>query len=123
MTRYYGLVLVPRDTPEEAIYDAAAELLDPNMRSEEEERSYAFDWYLQPDDLADDEEELAQYVWRAGDIIERFPELEIETIVTPDGQWHHSKSGVPNDNEWVEEARQVLQEHSECLALKHLFHI
>ncbi len=124
MTRYYGLVLVPEETPEEDVYDVAAELLYPHMRDEDDpEGDYNFDWFLQPDDLTDDDEELAQYVRRVPDVIERFPELEVEAIITPDGQWYGSESGVPDDDEWVAKARQLLNSHRGCLALKHLFHV
>ncbi len=49
MTRYYALVLVPgdADTPEEEACEAAAELLYPYMRSEDDpEGDYQFDWFL-----------------------------------------------------------------------------
>lgn len=124
MTRYYGLVLVPGEAADEEMYSAAAKLLYPHMRSDEEpEREYKFDWFFQPDDIADDEEGLAQYMWRAADIVEQFPELEVEAIITPDGKWYGSELGLWDDEEWVGRAQQLLQRHGECMALKHLFHI
>jgi len=122
--RYYALVLVPgdADTPEEEACEAAAELLFPYMRSEDDpEASYQFDWFLQPDDITepDDEDRL---IWRAGDIVERFPELEVEAIITPDGRWHGSQAEMWTDEAWVARARRILQQHQDCLPLRHVLH-
>jgi hypothetical protein len=125
MTRYYALVLVPgdADTPEEEACEAAAELLYPYMRSEDDpEADYEFDWFLQPDDIGEPDDDI-QWIWRAGDIVERFPELQVEAIVTPDGRWHGSEAEVWDDEAWVARARQILRQHQECLALRHVLHI
>jgi hypothetical protein len=125
MTRYYALVLVPgdADTPEEEACEAAAELLFPYMRSEDDpEADYQFDWFLQPDDLSEpgDDDRL---IWPAGDIVEEFPELQVEAILTPDGRWHGSQADVWDDEAWVARARQILRQHQQCLALRHVLHI
>jgi hypothetical protein len=123
MTRYYALVLVPgdADTPEEEACEAAAELLYPYMRSEDDpEADHKFDWFLQPDDISGPD---VQLIWRAGDIVERFPELEVEAILTPDGRWHVSEAEVWDDEALVCRARQILRQHQECLALRHVLHI
>jgi hypothetical protein len=116
MTRYYALVLVPgdADTPEEEACEAAAELLFPYMRSED-------DWFLQPDDLSGPDD--VQLIWRAGDILERFAELQVEAIVTPEGRWHGSEAEVWDDEAWVAKASQILWQHQQCLALRHVLHI
>ena len=120
MSRYYALVLVPGDTPEEEACEAAAELLYPYMRSEDDPAGdHEFDWFLQPDELGDD----TQSIWRAGDIVERFPELQVEAILTPDGRWHGSEAEVWDDEAWVARARRILRQNQECLALRHLLHI
>ena len=123
--RYYALVLVPgdADTPAEEACEAAADLLFPYMRSEDDpEADYNFDWFLQPDDISvlEDDDPL---IWPAGDIVERFPELQVEAIVTPDGRFHHSQAAVWDDEAWVARARQILRQHQECLALRHVLHI
>src|SRR3712207_447639 len=125
MTRYYALVLVPGDahTPEEEACEAAADLLFPYMRSEDDpEADYNFDWFLQPDDISvlEDDDPL---IWPAGEIVERFPELQVEAILTPDGRWHGSQAAVWDDEAWVARAREILREHPECLALRHVLHI
>jgi hypothetical protein len=125
MTRYYALVLVPgdADTPEEEACEAAAELLYPYMRSEDDpEADYEFDWFLQPDDIGEPDDDI-QWIWRAGNIAERFPELQVEAILTPDGRWHGSEAEVWDDERWVARARQILSQHQECLALRHVLHI
>ena len=125
MTRYYALALVPgdTDTPGEGACEAAAELLYPYMRSEDDPGGeYQFDWFLQPDDLTEPDDEV-QLIWRAGDIVERFPEPEVEVIVTPDGRWHGSQAAVWDDEAWVERARRILRRHQDCLALRHVLHI
>jgi hypothetical protein len=125
MTRYYALVLVPgnADTPEEEACEVAAELLYPYMRSEDDpEADYKFDWFLQPDDISEPGDGV-QLIWRAGDIVERFPELQVEAILTPDGRWHGSEAEVWDDEAWVARARQILRQHQECLALRHVLHI
>ena len=126
MSRYHALVLVPGDasTPVEGACEAAAELLYPFMRSEDDPDGddFEFDWFLQPDDI-DDPDDGVRLVWRAGDIVERFAELEVEVILTPDGLWHGAESGRSwDDEEWVRRARHLLQEHQECLALRHVLH-
>ena len=125
MTRYHALVLVPgdADTTEEGACEAAAELLYPYMRSEADpEGDYQFDWFLQPDDLTEPDDGV-RLIWRAGDIVERFAELEVEAILTPDGRWHGSEAEVWDDEAWVARARRILRQPEECLALRHVLHI
>ncbi len=125
MTRYYALVLVPgdADTTEEEACEAAAELLYPYVRSESDpEGDYQFDWFLQPDDLTEPDDGV-QLIWRAGDIVQRFPELQVEAILTPDGRWHGSEADVWDDEAWVARARGILEQHQECLALRHVLHM
>jgi hypothetical protein len=125
MTRYHALVLVPgdADTPLDEACEAAAELLYPFMRSEDDPGGdYEFDWFLQPDDL-NEPDDGARPIWRAGEIVERFTELEVEAILTPDGRWHEAEAGqLWDDEEWVEKAHHLLQQHWECLALLHMLH-
>jgi hypothetical protein len=103
--------------------EAAAELLYPYMRSEDNpEGDYQFDWFLQPDDLTEPDDHV-QLIWRAGDIVERFGELQVEAILTPDGRWHGSEAEVWDDDAWVAKVRQILRQHQECLALRHVLHI
>ena len=123
--RYYALVLVPGDvdTPAEEACETAADLLFPYMRSEDDpEADYNFDWFLQPDDISvlEDDERL---IWPAGDMVERCPELPVEAIVTSDRRFHHSQAAVWEDEAWVARARQILRQHQECLALRHVLHI
>ena len=125
MTRYYALVLVPGDvdTPEEEACEAAAELLFPYMRSDDDpESDYHFDWFLQPDDLSEPGDE-GQLIWRAGDVAEGFAELQVEAILTPDGRWHGSEAEVWDDEAWVARARRILEQHQEFLDLRHVLHI
>ncbi len=125
MTRYYALVLVPgdADTPDEEACEAAAELLFPYMRSDDDpEADHHFDWFLQPDDLTEPGDE-GRLIWRAGDVVERFAELQVEAILTPDGRWHGSETEVWDDEAWVARARRILLQHQECLALRHVLHI
>lgn len=90
------------------------------MRSEDDpEGDYQFDWFLQPDDIS---EPGVQLIWRAGDIVERFAELEVEVILTPDGRWHGSQAEMWTDEVWVARARRILRQHEDCLALKHVLH-
>ena len=125
MTRFHALVLVPgdADTPEEAC-EAAAKLLYPFMRSEVDPGGdYEFDWFLQPDDLAEPDDGV-QLIWLAGDIMERFGELEVEAILAPDRRWHAPEAGQSWDDEgWVARAREIFRQHGECLALRHLLHV
>ena len=125
MTRYYALVLVPgdADTPDEEACEAAADLLFPYMRSDDDpEADYHFDWFLQPDDLSAHGDD-GRLIWRAGDIVQRFPELQVEAILTPDGRWHGSEADVWDKEAWVVRARGILEQHQECLALRHVLHI
>jgi hypothetical protein len=124
LARYYALVLVPSDTPEEEACEAAAQLLYPYMRAEDDPGSdHEFDWFLQPDDLTEPEGGVRSN-WRAGDIVEQFAELEVEAILTPNGRWQAAEAGqLWDDQAWVARARQILQQHQKCLALRHVLHI
>jgi hypothetical protein len=125
MTRYHALVLVSgdADTPDQEACEAAAEPLYPYMRSEDDPGGdREFDRFLQPDDLAAPEDGV-QLIWRAGDIVERFAELEVEAILTSDSRWHATEAGQLWDDEgWIARARQILRQHKECLALRHVLH-
>ena len=125
MSRYHALVLVPGDarTPVDEACEAAAQLLYPFMRSEDDpDGDFEFDWFLQPDDFNELNDGI-QPIWRAGEIVERFAELEVEAILTPDGRWHGAEAGqLWDDEEWVEKARHLLQLNQDCLALRHLLH-
>ena len=125
MSRYHALVLVPSDasTPVEDACEAAAELLYPFMRSEDDsDGDFEFDWFLQPDDL-NELKDGVQTIWRTGDIVERFVELEVEAILTPDGRWHMAEAGrLWDDEEWIEKARHLLRRNQDCLALRHVLH-
>jgi hypothetical protein len=115
---------VPGDaeTTEEEACEAAAELLFPYMRSEDDpEADHHFDSFLQPDDLSGPD--YVQLFWRADDIVERFAELQVKAIVTPDGRWHASEAEVWDDEAWVASARQILRQYPKCLALRHVLHI
>ena len=66
------------------------------MRSvDDPEADYSFDWFLQPDDLSGPDD--VRLIWREDDIVERFAELQVESIVTPDGRWHGSEAEVWDD--------------------------
>jgi hypothetical protein len=125
MSSYHALVLLHggAGTSVDEACEAAADLLYPFMRSEADpEADYQFDWFLQPDDLNEPGDGL-YLIWRAGDIVERFAELEVEAILTPDGRWHEAEAGqLWDDEEWVEKARYLLQQHQDCLALRHVLH-
>ena len=125
MTRYHALVLVPggAGTPVDEACQAAAQLLYPFMRSEDDpDGDFEFDWFLQPDDL-DDPDDDVQLIWRAGDIVRQFAELEVEAILTPDGRWHEAEAGqLWDDEEWVEKARHLLRRNQDYLALRHVLH-
>jgi hypothetical protein len=114
---------MPIHTPEEQACEAAAELLYPYMRSEDDpEGDYQFDWFLQPDDLTESDDDV-RLIWRAGDIMERFADLDVEAILTPDGRWHGSEAEVWDDEAWVARACRILRQHQDCLALRHVLHI
>ncbi len=92
------------------------------MRSEDDpEADHHFDSFLQPDDLSGPD--YVQLIWRADDIVERFAELQVEAIVTPDGRWHASEAEMWDDEAWVASARQILRQYPKCVALRHVLHI
>ena len=130
MTRFYGLVLVPNTPSLEEACNIAAKLLYLHQYSDTDpEQEYKFDWFLQPDDLleegdADNSRGNKQFVWRVSEILGQFASLEVEAIVTPDGHWHDMEpSHMWDEPAWVQRARQLLQQHQDCIALKHVLHI
>ncbi len=130
MSRYYVLVLVPRDvdTPEEEACAVAAELLYPHMQDPDKPtRAHKFDYMYGPEDIADlTDDDIADHVWPVSEILEpdTFAGLQAEAIVTPDGAWHEpdDPSQLWDDPAWLEKAHRVLRQHRACLALRHVLH-
>ncbi len=129
MSRYYALVLVPGETPEEEACDVALDLLHPYMRTDRGAAGdFKFDYVLNPEDIADlADGDATDYVWRVSEILglETLAQLELEAILTPDGRWcEPDESGQLWDDEaWINKARGVLEQHRECLALRHVLHV
>lgn len=127
MSSYYALVVVPAGTPEETACDAALELLYSHMRAERGEptENFKFDYMFGPEDIAAlTDDDITQHTWRAGEILDTLAELQVEAILTPDGTWHETEPGqLWDDESWLQMARHVLQQHRECLALRHVLHV
>jgi hypothetical protein len=129
MSCYYTLVVVPgdADAPEEAC-EAAAELLYPYMYNHDEPtRGHNFDYMYSPEDIADlPDEDITDHMWFVSEILEpeTLAELQVEAIVTLDGLWHEpdDPGRLCDDRAWLDKARQMLQQHRECLALRHVLH-
>ncbi len=126
MSRYYALVLVPGDTPEEEACEVAAELLYPHMHAPDVPLTeHKFDYMYGPGDIAElTGGDITQHMWRVGEILETLADLEVEAVLTPDGTWHETEAGqLWDDDAWLQKARQVLEQHRESLALRHVLHI
>jgi hypothetical protein len=126
MTRYYALVLVGEDVPEDEACDAAFDLLSPFILTDSGKPEDArFDYLLDPEDIAAlGEDEDHSNVWRAGEIADKLGELQVEAIVTPDGGWHEVEPGqMWDDDAWVAKGREILLRQAGCLALRHVLHI
>jgi hypothetical protein len=112
MSRYFALVLVPGDTPEDQITETAFEALVPFMQDDDEpDKDFKFDYMIELEDY--DAEEVGQFIWKVSDL--PLDELEIEAILTPDGDWHE----VEDDDE----AREVLEQYSDAIGVKYVLHI
>jgi len=130
MSRYYTLVVVPGepDAPEEAC-ETAAELLYPYMYDPDRlTRTHYFDYMYGPKDIADlTDDDISDHVWLVSEMLDpgTFAGLEVEAIVTPEGSWHEpdDPGGLWDDPAWLKKASQVLGQHRECLALRHVLHI
>jgi len=125
MSRFYALVLVPGETPEEEAEDAALDLLYPYMQGTSEgTEEFKFDYMLGPAELAalsDDGD--VQNVWPVSEIVDTLADLQVEAIITPDGSWHEAEPDeMWDDPAWLKRARQVLEQHRDCLALRHVLH-
>ncbi len=129
MSRYYALVVVPGDAnaPEEAC-EAAEELLYPYMYSHDEPtRGHNFDYMYSPEDIADlTDDDITDHTWSVSEVLqpETLGDLQVEAIVTPDGLWHEpdDPGQLWDDPAWLDKACQVLQQHRDCLALRHVLH-
>ena len=123
MTRYYALVLVAEDVPEDEACDAAFDLLSPFMLTDSGRPEHArFDYLLDPEDIAVLNGDQSN-VWRAGEIADELGELQVEAIVTPDGRWHEVEPGqMWDDDAWVAKGREILLREAGCLALRHVLH-
>ena len=125
MTRYYALVLVPEDVPEDEACGAALDLLSSFILADSGRPEDAkFDYLLDPEDLAVlGEDEAHRNIWRAGDIADELGELQVEAIITPDGGWHKVEPGqMWDDDPWVAKGREILLRQPGCLALRHVLH-
>jgi hypothetical protein len=124
MTRYYALVLVPEDVPEDEAYDAAFDLLSPFILTDSGRAEAAkFDYLLDPEDIAALGEDHRN-VWRAGDIADKLGELQVEAILTPDSGWHEVEPGqMWDDDAWVAQGCDILLREAGCLALRYVLHI
>ena len=129
MSRYYTLVVVPGDvdTPEEACDTAAGPLYPHMYNPDEPTRAHNFDYMYGPEDIADlTDDDITDHMWFVSEILEpeTLAELQVEAIVTPDGLWHEpdDPGQLCDDRAWLDKARQMLQQHRECLALRHVLH-
>ena len=124
MTRYYALVLVGEDVPEDEACDAAFDLLSPFILTDSGQPEDArFDYLLDPEDIAALDEDHSN-VWRAGEIADKLGELQVEAIVTPDGGWHEVEPAqMWDDDAWVAKGREILLRQAGCLAKRHILHI
>ena len=131
MSRYYALVLVPgdADTPEEEACEAAAELLYPYMyNSDEPTKAHNFDYMYSPEDIADlTDDDITDHMWPVNEVLEpkTLAKLQVQAIVTSEGTWHEpdDPGQLWDDPAWLNKARQLLEEHRECLALRHVLHM
>ncbi|CAA9265488.1 MAG: hypothetical protein AVDCRST_MAG26-2540 [uncultured Chloroflexia bacterium] len=125
MSRYYALVLIPGDTPEEEAEDAALDLLYPYMQGTSEgPEEFKFDYMLGPAEIAAlSDDDSVQNVWPVSEIVDTLADLQLEAIVAPDGTWHEAEPGeMWDDPAWVVRVRKVLEQHRDCLALRHVLH-
>ncbi len=125
MSRFYALVLVPGETPAEEAGDAALDLLYPYMQgTSTEPEDFKFDYVLGPEEIAAlSEDDSVRHTWTVREIVDTLADLQVEAIVAPDGSWHETESGEMWDDEaWLKRARQVLEQHRDCLALRHVLH-
>jgi hypothetical protein len=127
MTRYHILVCVPGDTPEDQACDAAAALLAPYRRNyREPEAEFKVDYALDPEEIAALSDDTGRRdIWRLGEFSGGLAELQIETILTPEGRWHETEAGQLWDDEgWLARACDVLSRlPQDSLALRHVLHI
>jgi hypothetical protein len=129
MSRYYALVLVPGGISREEADDVAFELLYPYRHDPDEPtKQHHFDYFYSPEDIADlTEDDITDHMWSVREILEpqTLAGLQVEAIVTPDGAWHEpdEPDQLWDDEAWLEKARQVLERHRECLAMRHVLHI
>lgn len=124
MSRYCALVLIPGETSlEEA--GVALELLYPYMYDPDEPtKQHNFDYSYSPEEIADlTDDEISDQTWPVSEILDprTLAGLQVEAIITPDGAWHEPDQ-LWDDEAWLEEARNVLEQHRECLALRHVLH-
>jgi hypothetical protein len=119
--KIYALVLIPAETPEEKRTAAASELLYPHMYdSASPAKEFKFDYMIELDDY--DEEQTGQYIWSMDELLQSFEEFEIESIVTPDCEWHDTDR-LWDDPEWTEEARALFRKSPNCVGVKFVVHV
>ncbi len=125
MSRFYALVLIPGDTPEEEAGDAALDLLYPYMQGASDgTEEFKFDYMLGPEEIAAlSKDDGVQNVSPVSEIVDTLADLQVEAIVAPDGTWHEAEPGeMWDDPAWIERGRRVLEQHGDCLALRHVLH-
>ncbi len=72
-------------------------------------------------------DDITDHTWLVSEILESetFAGLGVEAIVTADGGWHEPEhpGQLWDDPAWLEKARHVLEQHQECVILRHVLHI
>jgi hypothetical protein len=96
------------------------------MRNDRElEAEFKFDYALDSEEIAALSADAGRRdIWRACEITGQLAELQIEAILTPDGQWHETEAGeLWDDDAWLARARHVLSRlPQDSLALRHVLH-
>lgn len=119
--KIYALVLIPDGTPEERRVETASHLLYAHMYDPgNPDKDFKFDYMVELDDY--DEKEIGQYIWSMDELRGSFEKLEIEAIVTPDGEWHDTDQ-MWDDPDWVETARNLFEKSPNCIGVKYVLHV
>lgn len=121
LSRHFGLILIPGDTPEDQIFEAVYERLTAFMADENDpDQEYQFDYFVELDDYPP--EEVGQIVFTPAELAEQFGKLEIESIVTPEYVWLESALDW-DDADWQQQAQELFTRYPDVVGVKFLYHM
>jgi hypothetical protein len=114
------LILIPGDTAEEDHISTANQLIELFMQ---DDSPVKVNFYIEAHEAAEPGE---RYRWHVSKLPKSLEKLEIESVITPDGNWYDSAdtpTGIWDDPVWIGRVRKLLKRYPDAIALRYRVHV